>query len=560
MDRFMTQDRIASGKLPDIDQDLPHRDLLVDPQDPAKGWLTDRFGDCVAQISTDMTIKVKSAVLDVHRVLSPDRRVPEDVARLAHNFSQAPQGISDRDHVLGYDNNGEWVAGAIEWDENLIAYTRAHPAEWEIVQKLLGILSGKGRHACAFVIADEPIHTFIPTMTLNGFKVTQPSAAQVESSGGLKMDFLVVNSLKDIGIAIKLLQERSGDTSQPWASAYPYFDALKIVDPEEQREAIRQIEQKVGGKCPRMNINGKQVPLIRVIPHKGGYVDIWDLPEDQPVFRDICESDTVSVFQFGTPGAQKWLRHFNHVRSHADDAGEIHKALDSIEALAAFTALDRPGRWTRTSPIPPPVTSTTCSSSSRGAPAARRPWATSRSSTSCSRRRTASSSTRSSFSAPSRRSARPPASRRTTSRPRISKKQMKEVMDKPDLHARRRRDHRPRGRRTALVSDGDVRPVRLQQEPRRLLRRDRLRLRVAEAPLPAGVVDRGATSRREEGTRREVLAPLRSPDRHAGHLAEQRHLRHRQRADPGAAEPAPGHGAEGDGRGHGTLRQAPDVH
>jgi error-prone DNA polymerase len=43
MDRFMTPDRIASGKLPDIDQDLPSRDLLVG-EDGASGWLKERFG------------------------------------------------------------------------------------------------------------------------------------------------------------------------------------------------------------------------------------------------------------------------------------------------------------------------------------------------------------------------------------------------------------------------------------------------------------------------------------------------------------------------------------
>jgi DNA polymerase III alpha subunit len=313
MDRFLTPDRIASGKMPDIDQDLPHRDLLVNPDEPTKGWLFDRFGDCVAQISTDMTVKLKSAVLDYHRVMSADRRVPDDVAYLAHNFPQAPQGVSDRDFVFGYDNNGIWEEGAIKSDEFIMKYVSQYPKEWEVVQKCLGVPKGKSRHACAFVIADEPIYNFIPLTSINGYKVTQPTAAQVESSGGLKMDFLVVNSLKDIGVAIRLIQERSKDTSLDW--------------------------NKLGEGTI---IDGKKVPLHRVIPHKGKYIDIWDLPEDQAAFRSICEGDTESVFQFGTPGAVKWLKHFNHER-FTDASGEVHKALDSIETLAAFTALDRPG-------------------------------------------------------------------------------------------------------------------------------------------------------------------------------------------------------------------------
>ncbi len=312
MDRFMTKSRIESGKQPDIDQDLPHRDLLVDPEDDKKGWLRDRYGDCVAQISTDQTIKVRQGVLDVHRVTSPDRRVPEAVAKLAHQFAQPPQGIGNREFIFGYEHDGVREPGAVEWDPPLMEYVKKYPAEWETVVKCLGITRGKSRHACAYLVSNEPISNFIPLQTINGVTCTQLTAAQVESSGGLKMDFLIVNSLRDIAACIKMVQERSGDASQNW-------DAPGAA----------------------ITINNMRTPLIRVIPHKGKYVDIWDPPEDQAVFRDICESNTESVFQFGTPGAQKWLKHFNRARPSND--GEIHKALDSIESLAAFTALDRPG-------------------------------------------------------------------------------------------------------------------------------------------------------------------------------------------------------------------------
>lgn len=343
-DRFLTIDRIQSGKLPDIDQDLPSRDLLVGSKKKSgkkedddaesddeneidrnleEGWLYRRFGDCVAQISTDVTLKLRAAVLDVARVTSPDRRVPEEIAKLAHKFENAPQGISDKDFVFGYDNNGDRVKGSIESDEALIAYIKQRPDQWEIVQKCLGVVRGKSRHACAYVIADEPIRNFIPLTSVNGVTVTQPTAAQVESSGGLKMDFLVINSLRDISACIKLIQDRSADKKFDWADA--------------RRPRVP------GSSVPSIDINGRKVPLIRTVPHKGGYVDIWDLPEDQPVFRSICEGDTETVFQFGTPGAIKWLRHFDHVRIKKDASGEAHKALDSIEALAAFTALDRPG-------------------------------------------------------------------------------------------------------------------------------------------------------------------------------------------------------------------------
>jgi DNA polymerase III alpha subunit len=329
MDRFMTKTRIESGKYPDIDQDLPHRDLLVDKDDPTKGWLTERFGENVAQISTDTTMKLKSAVKDTFRAMygvgSPQLT---SISKLTNEFPMPPQGIEDYDFVFGYKGSDDtWKPGAIETDPVLMKFAKDFPKEWETVQQCLGMTRQKGRHACAFVIADEPISNFIPMTTVGGVRCTQFTASTVESSGGLKMDFLIVNSLRDIGACLRLVQDRHGQE----------------IDWKPARMSYK--ERQLGGNLsvPGMRIGGKFVPHIRCVPWKGAYHDIWDLPEDQAVFRDICEAKTESVFQFNTPGARGYLRdHFDAVRMTEPD-GTVHKGLDSIEALSAFTALDRPG-------------------------------------------------------------------------------------------------------------------------------------------------------------------------------------------------------------------------
>ncbi len=322
MDRFLTPDRIAQGKYPDVDMDFGDTTILVGPG----GWLDRRFGECWAPISTDTKLKLRSAVKDVARWWrAKDGKggfVPPEIEVLTKKFMEAPQGVEDKKFIFGYDNDGTWVTGSIEHDEALIAYIKGYPKEWEQVQKCLGITRNKSKHACGVVIADEPIQNFIPLTSVGGVKVTQYTAASVEAAGGLKMDFLCVNSLNDIGNAIRLIQQRHGDMMTPWESAYP-------------------TDGKPLNEVPSTWINNRKVPLIRVVPHKGVNVDIWDLPEDQPVFREICEQKTETVFQFATPGAKKWLQHFNAIRSEAGD--EVRKGLDSIEALAAFTALDRPG-------------------------------------------------------------------------------------------------------------------------------------------------------------------------------------------------------------------------
>jgi DNA polymerase III alpha subunit len=377
VDRFLTVDRIKSGKLPDIDQDLPSRELLVG-EDGKSGWLQQRFGECVAQISTIMTLKLRSAVLDVARFTLGE--VPRDISELTRKFEMPPQGLDDVKHVLGYEDSGNWVEGSITRDPALQAYVASYPAQWEIVKKCLGLGRGVSRHACAYVIANRPIWEFIPLTKISDITCTQFTAGAVEAAGGLKMDFLVINSLNDIANAILLIQDRYGTP----AGDGPISTA---------------------STCPAS-------ACCRAPAHNDTFVDIWDLPADQNVFADVSTGKTETVFQFNTPGAVQWLRHFGHQK---DDG---NYAIDSIEAMAAFTALDRPGPLDAFVKTPPRLrdegltASTTCWWSSRGARAVpTAPPTSSPSSTSCSRRPTASWCTRSSSSACTRRSRAAPAPR-----------------------------------------------------------------------------------------------------------------------------------------------------
>jgi DNA polymerase III alpha subunit len=206
---------------------------------------------------------------------------------------------------LGYKgSDGDWIPGAVDQDPVLKQYTQMFPDHWEKVQKLLGLRRGGGRHASAYLVCNEPIQNFIPLTSISGIKCTQFTANSAEEAGALKYDFLVVNSLNDISECIKLLQGKFGKPSTA-------------------------------------TLNGKLVPAFRQIPVAGDpkiWADIWDLPEDQSVFADVCESNTETVFQFNTPAAKQWLRFFDRVNPETGN-----KALDSIEDLAAFTALDRPG-------------------------------------------------------------------------------------------------------------------------------------------------------------------------------------------------------------------------
>lgn len=324
LERFITVDRIKSGKLPDIDQDLPSRDLLVGNDEGKVGWLEARFGDHYAQISVDSTLKLKMAVRDVarHRYGA----VPDDVEAIAKRFPMPPQGVNDLDFVLGYKNEEGWVPGAIESDLAIQEYVKRYPQDWDAVQKCLGLVRQKGRHACAYVIAGKPIKAFIPLTKVSDVKVTSYTAASVEAAGGLKMDFLVVNSLNDIGDAIQIVQKRHA------------------FDPRGKYQVIEHEESLVGWSGPKFTehrfsliVNGKRVPCQRLVPSGDCYYDIWDLPEDRAVFTDVATGKTETCFQFNTPGAIQWLEHFAYRKP--DGA----YAIDSVLGMSAFTALDRPG-------------------------------------------------------------------------------------------------------------------------------------------------------------------------------------------------------------------------
>jgi DNA polymerase III alpha subunit len=69
--------------------------------------------------------------------------------------------------------------------------------------------SGVILHNCGVVINNSPIDSFLPLTTVkSGDRVTSFTKDAVESAGGLKMDFLVVNSIKDISNTINLIQHR----------------------------------------------------------------------------------------------------------------------------------------------------------------------------------------------------------------------------------------------------------------------------------------------------------------------------------------------------------------
>lgn len=321
-ERFITLDRIKSGKLPDIDTDFGNRELLTDPEN---GFLKRRFGAHYAQISVDSTLKARMAIKDVSRFTRGF--VPTDIEILTKKLIKPPQGVDDYDFLMGYETDAGFVQGSINYDPALKEYISKYPDDWEIVLKAVRQTRSKGRHASAFIIANRPISDFIPMTTVSDVKVTAYTANSVEAVGGLKYDFLVVNSLSDLSDAIQLIQSQ-----------------VQLNPRELGYEIIEHDEDLVGWSGPRFTekrfsviIDGKRVPCNRLIPYKGKFYDVWALPYDKGVFADIKHGKTETVFQLCTPSAVQWLRKFE------DERPDGTFSINSIADMAIFTALDRPG-------------------------------------------------------------------------------------------------------------------------------------------------------------------------------------------------------------------------
>ena len=276
-ERFLSLERILGGDFPDVDVDLVDRTPLVG-EDGQSGYLYERWGDKAAQISTRIQLRLKSSIRDVNKSLNGT--IEPEIEKLSKALPTTPQGVSDQNFVFGFeDSDGNHIDGLIETNPDLQKYAQERVREWEIVQRCLGISRQNSKHASAFVISDVPIKSVLPVFMGN---VTQYEAKAVEKAKLIKYDFLVVNQLKDIEGCIKLINKKN-------------------------------------------NIQNAETGVFR---HGDKDLYIWNLPEEEEVFKSVWGGDTETLFQINT---QSMIPFVSKIRPR------------SIIDLATILALVRPG-------------------------------------------------------------------------------------------------------------------------------------------------------------------------------------------------------------------------
>ena len=78
------------------------------------------------------------------------------------------------------------VDGIIETNQYFKEYLEKYPEQAKVVFKTVALTRSKGRHPCAYLIANKRIKDFIPLTPVSGTIVTQFTAEDAEAAGLLE--------------------------------------------------------------------------------------------------------------------------------------------------------------------------------------------------------------------------------------------------------------------------------------------------------------------------------------------------------------------------------------
>ena len=267
-ERFLNPERVSMPDI-DIDFDDDGRGKVID-------YVIDKYGkNQVAQIVTYGTMAARSSLRDVGRVMNIPLNEVDRVAKTfpSHLTATLAGVLAEKD----IDSKQKDVFTS-EDKEKAYEFRKLAAEKTEIGQmiqtakKLEGSVRNTGIHACGVIITPDDITNFVPVSTAkdSDLLVSQYDNSVAEEAGLLKMDFLGLKTLTIIKDALEIIQDR--------------YNVQLDID----------------------NIS----------------------LEDEATFELFQRGDMVGIFQYESPGMQKYLRDLIPTR---------------FEDLIAMNALYRPG-------------------------------------------------------------------------------------------------------------------------------------------------------------------------------------------------------------------------
>ena len=263
-ERFLNPERVS---MPDIDTDFADRDRgrVID-------YVTQKYGkECVGQIITYGMLKSKAVITDVARVLGFP---PQEAKVITKLFPQRTLNFSLKQAWTGKDKKGNNLEDGYSPEplQAMIGSRASYQNLWNLALTLEDLPRQTGVHACGVVITPTPIYNLAPLYRAApaDTPVVMYDKHYAEDIGLLKMDFLGLINLSIIQDTVAMVKKN------------------------------RQIE-----------VDMSHIPL-----------------DDKETFALLSKGLTTTVFQFESPGMQKYLRELKPNR---------------IADLIAMNALYRPG-------------------------------------------------------------------------------------------------------------------------------------------------------------------------------------------------------------------------
>ncbi len=243
-ERFLNPDRISMPDI-DIDFDDEGRGKVID-------YVIEKYGaNQVAQIITYGTMAAKSAVRDTARVMNLPLSEADRLAKMIPDISLNKLFDMDEGDLIEKLRNQEEISRA----RDLRKLFKQSTLSAQVLQKakeIEGSVRNTGIHACGVIITPDDLTNFVPVATAKDSDLvcTQYDNSVAEDAGLLKMDFLGLKTLTLI------------------------------------KHAIKYIEQTKGIK-----INPDDIPI-----------------DDKATYELFQRGETVGIFQYESPGMQKYLK------------------------------------------------------------------------------------------------------------------------------------------------------------------------------------------------------------------------------------------------------------
>ncbi|MCR5358295.1 MAG: DNA polymerase III subunit alpha [Thermoguttaceae bacterium] len=310
-ERFLDENRLEAPDI-DIDFDQERRGEILD-------YVREHYGEAnVAQLGVFGTMAARSVIKDVGRALGmPLARS----VQLANLVPKAPKTkLSD-----AFRESPEFVK-AYEED------AEAH----EVIDfslRLEGLARSAGVHACGVVISKRPLTDFVPIQVVKGVDVTQWQGAEVEKAGLLKMDFLGLRNLTILANAIKLVEETTGKSIDPYRFPLDDPETYALLCRGETKGVFQLESDGMRRLLARMKPDSFRdiiatLALYRPGPLGGGMVD-----------RYINVKHGREVATYAHPVMEEVLKETNGVMVYQEQIMRIFNRLGKIPLSGSYTVI-----------------------------------------------------------------------------------------------------------------------------------------------------------------------------------------------------------------------------